>query len=99
MDKEKWEWEERKKMDKEIWRCRTQFMKKGSAFFPSKILSFSSFFIQMQDMCQIKYPKAENKPPKKKTKFIILSTTNLPFKRTRPPTVSHSRPTTTMAIH
>ena len=71
MDKERWEWEERKKMNKEIWRCRTQFMKKGSAFFPSKILSFSSFFIQMQDMCQIKYPKAENKPPKKKPNLLF----------------------------
>ena len=67
----------RKKMDKEIWRCGTQFMKKGSAFLPFKILSFFSIFIRMQGLCQIKYPKAENKPPKK-TQLIILSTTNLP---------------------
>ena len=64
-------------MDKEIWRCETQFMKKGSAFLTFKIFSLFSFFIRMQGLCQINYPKAENKPPKK-TQFIILSTTNLP---------------------
>ena len=50
----------------------------GSAFLiPFKILSFFSIFIRMQGLCQIKYPKVENKPPKK-SQFIILSTTNLP---------------------
>ena len=65
-------------MDKEIWRCETQFMKKGSAFLTFKIFSLFSFFIRMQGLCQINYPKAENKPPKK-TQFIILSKTNLPY--------------------
>ena len=66
-----------KKMDKEIWRRGTQFMKKGSAFLTFKIFSLFLFFIRMQGLCQINYPKAENKPTKK-TQFIILSTTNLP---------------------
>ena len=54
-----------------------------------QLFSYSNFshslqFLSRCKTCQIKYPKAENKPPKK-TQFIILSTTNLPCQKKNAP--------------
>ena len=59
-------------MDKEIWRCRTQFMKRVQLFSHSNF-SHSLHFLSRCKTCQIKYPKVENKPLKKNPIYYSLN--------------------------